>query len=561
MPDSKLISEAESTIEMATGGADGFVQLGPNALMGLVRTSELVPSWWSPYREHYLSRAWKVNNHLGLAVYNAQSKLVALPPRIRARDETISLHVRQAERMTSRLQLVSQFGKGWLAAAEPFYEDLLTQDNGAFLEIIGDGQPDGPIIGAPIAVRHLDSQRCMRTGDPIYPVVFMDEQGRRWKMHWTRVIFMAQQPSSRSDMNGVGFCAVSRSLNIAQTLHDMINYKMERLGSRPVNKMLVGRGIKGEEIALALQAAMDKMDAADLSRYSKIVAIGSSNTDIGIDEVNLTHMDPFDEEVGTRLGMYAIAAAFGMDISEIWVTSGGRQAQAEARIQNARSRGKLPAQVSAALAAQFNLKFVPPHLYLEFDFQDDEEDQQRAMIRDIRSRNRLRDLESGTLDERSARMWMVADGDLERSVFVGMELSDGRLEDGTPIEAIFFDPSFSDLVSLPMTNPLNIYENEAEDALSAIAEAKAEVYRKYYAGQARTSIREKIHQAIQALDWLEKKYVNARISGVAEEEDEDESEQNFVSENARNTAMPRRSPSGDDDEEDDSEDESEDEET
>lgn len=552
MPDNRLINEAEATIEMATGDdtPTGFSRLSSNTLLGLVQTSELVPSWWSSYRDHYLSRVWKVNNHLALAVYNAQSKLVALPPKVRARDETISLHVRQAENMTKRIQLISQFGKGWLAAAEPFYEDLLTQDNGAFLEIIGDGRPDGPIVGAPIAVRHLDSQRCMRTDDPIYPVVYSDSEGKRYKFHWTRIIIMSQQPSSRADMNGVGFSAVSRTLNIAQTLHDMINYKMERLGSRPVNKMLVGRGIKAEEIATALQAAMSKMDGANLSRYSKVVAIGSSNTEIGIDDIDLTHLDPFDEEVGTRLGMYAIASAFGMDISEIWVTSGGSQATAEARIQNARSRGKLPAQVAANLSHQFNLKFVPPHLYLEFDFQDDEEDQQRALIRDIRSRNRLRDLDSGTLDERAARLWMVSDGDLERSMFVEMEMRDGRLDDGTPIEALFFDPDYNDLLTLPFANPINVHENDASEALSAIADAKASVYQALYAGQARSTRRQRIKDAILALDWLAKQYKSAMISGTNEGENESEDDEQMVprTENLRSTMMPNGDNSEDEEE-------------
>lgn len=538
MPDTRLINEAEQTIELATGTPDGFTRLSANTLLGLVQTSELVPSWWSPYRDHYLSRVWKVNNHLGIAVYNGQSKLTALPPRVRAKDETVSLHVRQAENMTKRIQLISQFGQGWLAAADPFYEDLLTQDNGAFMEIIGEGRPDGPIIGSPVAVRYLDSQRCMRTGDKIYPVIYTDQDGRRYKFHWTRIIVMSQQPSPRVDMNGVGFCAVSRAINIGQTLYDMVNYKMERLGSRPVNKMLVGRGIKAEEIATALQAAMAKMDGSGLSRYSKVVAIGSSNTEIGIDDIDLTHLDPFDEEVGTRLGMYAIAAAFGMDISEIWVTTGGRQAQAEARIQNSRSRGKLPAQVSAALAHQFNLKFVPSHLYLEFDFQDDEEDQQRANIRDIRSRNRMRDIDSGTLDERAARMWMVADGDLDRATFVEMEMRDGRLDDGTPIEALFFDPHFSELLSLPMENPISVWDNDPDEAMSAIADAKASVYRTLYSGQARSTRREFIKQAILALDWLAKRYKEAKIAGLAEDDGEDDEQMVPRTENLRSTMMP-----------------------
>ena len=94
---------------------------------------------------------------------------------------------------------------------------------------------------------------------------------------------------------------------------------------------------------------------------------------------------------------------------------------------------------------------MPPHLYISFDFRDDEEDQQRALVRDIRGRHRTRETDSGVLTIQAARKQMLADGDITREMFEEMELEDGRLDDGTPVAQLLFsqEPPFGDVFHFP----------------------------------------------------------------------------------------------------------------
>ena len=498
---------------------------GDSFLSWMVRTGDLLPPWWSASRDRRLSQIWKESDHVSIAVYNTIAKIVGIPPRIIPTNTALPDHMLDAEIMTRRLFISSDFGKGWDYTYSKFIESFITQDNGAFMEVIGDGAPDGPIQGAPISIRHLDSSRCTRTGDPIFPVVYTDDVGGKYKIHWTRIIFMSQMPSSKKEMNGVGFCAVSRCAQIGQTLADIIRYKQERLGSRPHNQMLIGQGITAKQIMMALRQVEEDLNNRGFARYARTVAIGSESTEVDIKKIDLNHMDPFDEETSINLGMFAIASAFGMDADEIWPVGGKSAGKAEAQIRSARSRGRLPAQITNDLIAQFNFKVMPQHLRLEFDFRDDAEDMQRANIKDIRGRNRERDIGTGAINIRGARMRMLNDGDIDRYTFDQMELSDGRMPDGRTLGILFFmeDPAYKKYLQF-MPDPLQVTNNisdiDPELRMSTINDAKLdqvivtiqaqrEAVLAEWGRTSSASKAEKMQHSFYALDWLEEQYRKA----------------------------------------------------
>jgi hypothetical protein len=220
-------------------------------LYWLASGTGVVSPWWSAARDIDLRAFWKKEDHLAGAIYALESKMTAVPFRVIARDQGIKAHTKQAEMLTESLYQVSEYGEGWISLYGKWVQDLLVCDNGAFMEVIGYGDPVGPIIGTPIGLAHLDSGRCTRTGDKKFPVIYQDTSGKFYKMHYTRVIFASQMSSTRKDMNGVGYSAVSRCINIAQTMLDILIYKQEKMGSRPPRQLAVGKGVTANEIATA----------------------------------------------------------------------------------------------------------------------------------------------------------------------------------------------------------------------------------------------------------------------------------------------------------------------
>lgn len=500
----------------ATGVSPGSLEgggLGSQVFSWLVRAGDIIPPWWSRSRDYKLLEFYNNCNHLAIAVYNSTAKMVGIPFDIVPKDTSNFAHLEQAEELTQILKVASGFGRGWDYEYSRFVLDLLTQDNGAFMEIVGDGPADGPILGLPTGLVHRDSRRCTRTGNPVYPVIFQDVDGRLYKIHWTRIIMMSQMPSAQEEMYGVGLCAVSRSCMVAQNLLDISVYKMERLGSRPHNQIIVGKGITGQEIMTSLRRAEETMSNQGMRRYSHTIAIGSKNTEIGLDKIDLAHLDPFDEETSINLGMYAIAAAFGMDSDELWPGGGRSGSQGEANLKRMRSRGRLPAQLTSDLAQQFNFKVLPPHLTVEFDFRDDEEDQQKALIRDIRGRNRERDLGTGSVSTRTARLNMLEDRDISPNQYEDMELDDGRLPDGKPIALLFHtqDPIYERHLKFSQDPLLFHPENPADvlphaQAMIREIETNRSALLDEWAMTTSKAKESRLNRAYHALDWLEDQY-------------------------------------------------------
>jgi hypothetical protein len=447
-----------------------------------------VPVWWSKERDRELDRFWKNNDFTAGAFYTLASKLSSVPFRVEPRDPSIALHRKQAEEYQENLEAGSEFGLGWEQLVVPWLVDLWTQDNGAFLEVIGGGPKDGPIKGLPVGLAHLDSYRCHRTGSMDYPVQYEDYDGKLYKLHRSRVLYRSQLPSARAEMYKVGFCWLSRCINAAQSLTDDITYKQEKIGSRPKRGVVVtGGGLDPEDVVSAFAQADAMMDAGGLSRYSKFVTIGASHMpDARLELMDLASLpDGFDWETDVTLGMYTIALAGAVPPRWLWPATVTGATKADAMYQHVAGLTGGPGATLAMLAGMIGgpergvgrlpgaIRFLPPQLRMVFDFQDDEQDRTAAEINDVRAQARERNLNDDVISIRVAREGMLETGELSEAQFEDLELEDGRLSDGSDVLILFNspDPFFRDVLALGIAEPLDVGGNDEEVVLAAIEDA------------------------------------------------------------------------------------------
>ena len=461
--------------------AEGGNFSGLPLLWSLATGNNLLPPWWSPGRDTALRSFWKKSDHLAGAMYNMIAKMTAIPFSAVPRDYTDVKLAEEAEIETQRLMDGAEFGEGWNTLYSKTLEDMLGQDNGWFIEVIGEGDPAGPIIGQPITTAHLDASRCQRTGDPTFPVLYYDFKGKLYKLHYTRVMYNAQMSSPNEEMNGVGFCAVSRCTMTAQNLIDIAVYKMEKLGSRPHRELLITQGgLDPEDMRSAFSMANEMNDNQGFSRYSKIVVAGNASMpDADVKQVTFTTLpDGFDERTAVTLGMAVLAMGFGVDARDLFPGLEAGATRADALLAHLKQRGKGPGQIISDIEAQHNRKFLPRTMKMVFDFQDDAEDQQVAEIKHMRAQRRERDVGNAIIDNRTAREQMVADGDLTRKQFEALELKDGRLVNGTPVIALFHssERQYKNLLTLEdVENPLDVTSNDQTFILMRVDEAMMKV--------------------------------------------------------------------------------------
>jgi len=449
------------------------------------KTNELFPAWWSPSRDRALRKFVVQSDHMQGAIYKATTKLLAIKPKVEPRDNSIKKHVELASFYNALLQEGSEFGQGWQTWFMKFLYDMFTQDNGAFSEIIGAGRKDKPIKGRALGLAVLDSQRCRRTSNPEYPVVYEAEDGNLYKLHYTRVLFKSQQPSTQASMNGVGHSWVSRSLNVMQNLVDIAIYKQEKLGSRPLRQMMIGKGIGAQQIWDAIYMANESMDNGNLRRYAKNVVIGSEgNTNIDIDIKDLASTpDGFSEQESTELAMFAIALAGGFPPRDLWPATTVGATKADAMFQQLSGvsgyetiLSDIAFMLGGSQISRYQLtkRFIPPELKITFDFVDDDKDDRQAQIKERRSIIRTNDLANGVVDIRTSREQALATGDLTQAQFDALELGDGRLPDGGDTINLFLseDREMMELLALQYENPLDVDGNidSADDIITNIKE-------------------------------------------------------------------------------------------
>lgn len=461
---------------------------GVNVFSWLTQAGTIIAPWYSKKRDKQLRKFWKGNDHLSGAMYAMVARMSSIPVRVEARDKSIVSHIQQAAEFNKILlkDSISRSDptqKGWTHVWSMFLTDHYSQDNGAALLIDGPGRADGPLTGKPTRLIHVDSFQVTRKANPEFPITYTDRNGKIYKIHHSRVIAMASMASPAQNMYGVGTCAVSRCINYAQILLDMLVYKQEKLGSRPKERLIIGKkGVTAEDIAKAFMTIDEHANAQGLTRYGKTAVLApnerSSASEIDIEVTDLVDAtDVFDEQISTTLGLYTIALAFGIPARWIWPATVSGATKADAQLSHIAGTVQGPGEILRNLLTLLDDKFLPPQLMMTADYQDDEQDRQQAEIRKTRAEQRKTDLEDQVYTLRTAREQALSSGDITQEQFNSMELEDGRLPSGDPaitalnIKDIQMEALFVPVFDASTGNPLDIDANDPIDMIIAIDEA------------------------------------------------------------------------------------------
>lgn len=484
------------------------------AVYWMASAGDLIPPYWSFARDQWLRNFWKQVDPLNIVVTTFVNKSVTMPFTITPRDRSIKSHITQAEQLESDIRRQSGFFRGFRVEFAKAVTDYLTTDNGGFMIVMGGGSADGPIEGQPTGVLHLDSNRCIRTSDPKYPVVYNDIDGRFYRLHYTRIIAFSHLPSSQANLNSVGFCPVSNCIRSAQQQRNLYIHSEEKLGSRPQRQILyVKKGATIDQLSSAIKVGQQKMDSEGLESFSKtlVLAPKSANHELDLGTLTLNSLpDGFNRMEVTMSDMAIISASFGLDLQDINFSFGSVAASAASDVQERKGRGKGIGSLLELLSDEFSLKICPPHLRWEFDQNDDEQDEQQSMIWNTRSQARERDLRSGATTVRAERERMLELKEISQSLFNTMELGDGRLPDGTDVILLFYtsDPYISNLLAMPFDQPDNISANDPITMLDAIQMQISETWRAIETART-SSLLFKARCAMSALEKLRMLYQGA----------------------------------------------------
>jgi hypothetical protein len=308
--------------------------------------------------------------------------------------------VRQAQQMID----LADLGKGWLQYVAKWVLDYCTQDNGAFTEILGPGKAlrrngqvvrnlDGtPVVDVaqPLAARalsfaHIDSIACERTGVYELPVRYYDINGSMHLLNNTRVHWVADMPQADERLFGYGFCGLSRCLSMVQYAVNWATARNESLDNMPPLSIMALENINKEVFEKQMLAYEGERQAVEETVLRSLLTLVQQDPTkpIGVKLTPVRQLwESFDEESAFRLIVNTVAMAFGLDPQDLApLTSQAMGSGMQSTVLEDKARGKGHGTILTQLE-EFMRGALPASCSFGFDFQDDQQDELRARIRE-----------------------------------------------------------------------------------------------------------------------------------------------------------------------------------
>lgn len=311
----------------------------------------------------------------------------------------------------------ADFGNGLPTLIEKTIQDVSTQDNGAFWELIGKGNPDRPMIGPPTGVDYLDSAQCYRSFDPEYPVIYISPyDGKRHRLHRTRVVAMSSLPQPNELARDIGFSPVGRALLSVQLMRSIMQYRYEKSSGQFERAIGYATGVTLRTLNSLVRQTQNINDNEGFTRIGNIPFIASMKPiDMGL--VDLASIpDGFELKSETEIYVYILALCFGVDAREFWPATVSGATRADASIQNMKARGKGLADLIQIVEDAIVRYLIPSDVGFEFDFVDDEHDEYIATKRETVTRTILSIKKEGIITDEQAQAILIHEGVLDKKI-------------------------------------------------------------------------------------------------------------------------------------------------
>jgi hypothetical protein len=485
----------------------------------MVRNSSLLPYWWSEERESYLRKASLEVDIISSVINSLTMRLFNMPLQVVPDNQLISSHNSVAKFYQAMVN------NAWTKYGELFINDMLTFDKGCFFVVESTTSPSLPISpnDVPTGLKYIPSKQIMLNNNPTYPYIWLRMDGSNLYLHETRVIRLTQMPISLEDNVYTGLSFTSRAFNVGSMLNAAITYGLESLGTLESDNIIWATSTTSKAIQQAFKDAQIDSVNSNKSVKGQNVYLGLRDPSAKLGQLEMKRLPAsFDYEKFTNVAIKLLAIAAGVDENDIIAVSNAGTTKTASLISDLKAKYKLESWFTKRLRQELEQKFLPPFLKLQVGEKSDNisETEGKARINLVRSDKLL--AEFGALDDRTARQNAVKYGLITSTQYEEMELIDGRLPNGLPIFALFFDSNemVQKMLNLDI-DVMNIDLLQAEANTLKINERIKEVTT-IAINTTSQNIFATARQALAALNWLLRQFIIVPIEGDPDEEEENE---------------------------------------
>ena len=405
------------------------VMIGPSGwssyfsgLLDGVKGATGLPMYGSRAADAILSETVLIENMWSSAINTAISKQVAL-------GFTVTDDADSQYRIKNAQNIMLNYDGMYTRGLAKHLRDYLTTDNGAFIEIVRQSGAAGSKV---IGLRHLDSMRCYRTGDPQRPVVYVDRAGNHHLLRDYQVIALSDMPSPRMEMQGYGICAARRAFETILKLVAIETYVREKVSGARNLAIHIVNGISTAQLEGALVSS-------EASRTGKGYVVYNGSTIIpmlksespSLVTIPLAEIpDGFDAESERRDAYLKYANAIGVFVGEIQPLSGqGLGTGTQTKILNESSEGRGLASWRKAFEHEITYKVLPTTTVFAFAVSDNADRRDKADTLSAWSGALKVLIETQVIKPEQALNVLVDGGYLPRDFLATDETSGGMLAD------------------------------------------------------------------------------------------------------------------------------------
>lgn len=400
--------------------------------IGLASVADQITPWGRNVRirDKQLREFWPTESFLAGALVNVSFRNTAFDWEVQGASDAVIQAVTEMLRAA-----ISGDSFGWVPFMNKVSEDLYSQDNGTFMEIIRDPGVDatskfkGPMAPV-IGIANLDAGQCARTGNAEYPVIYTDRDGKEHKMAWYQVIPMSDYPSSIERMNGVGYSAVTRALRLAQIMKSIAVFKDEKVGGRHYKAIHLVGGVSRTELNDATKRTNEEADNKGLARYMDPVVLASLDPEKPVSVATLDFAslpDGFDYDQEMQWYIAGLALDFGVDYQEFAPMPGGNIGSgAQSQILHKKTSGKGPRVFMRTLTEAFTNYGVLPRGYkMIFNDRNEQEEIEKQEIRTKATEEAVMAVRARILTPDAARKDLVRRGIYTKETVDGIPMGYG----------------------------------------------------------------------------------------------------------------------------------------
>lgn len=514
---------------------------------------EITPYGVDPkLRDYQLWYCVHTNSWVSSVVRNITIRLVNTPFKIKAKNPSIATHVEMAKTFNH----VFWFGdpaidgsQGWFDVSDKLADNVITQDNGGVLEILDSADNinrDGslPRLGFG-GFRFWDSSQVIRKSDDEYPVAILykpegQPSEKQYRLHKSRVFSIVDMPSTKPELNGIGYCAVSRATDFFTDLDNLTETKNENYGDGEADQLWLLKSDAIPQVSAGDNFLKGIHDDYLINRSNsgtqKTARRGfiemPQNSDFEI--VNARALpEGFDESTTIDNAMKGMASAFNVPLRFIWtITTRGLGDTSSADLDEEIAESGMFTWFNKSVIGQAMKKLLPANGSLDMvvDTENDKADLQASEIEKNLTESNSKQLADGAIDIRTYRLSLLDAGKLSQADFNRLELEDGRMSDGKPVVDLFYSPRYADVLTLEgIDDPLDVSANASLELIDLLGDKARQVKRLrelILDDGRRVAERERLLIAHTALTRLQSLYME-RLESLEQDTDDTRPEQDM----------------------------------